>query len=129
MYVDFYLSSQGPRIVFLLRSTNDRDRLLGLFCDLANHRVSKFALRQIEWTEYSTNCPSILLKPVKNEGSQQILYENTDADGKILEWSRHDEGSLECAEKIAALAKPAHQYMGNGEAEIEVSFLEDLKNS
>jgi hypothetical protein len=128
MYVDFYLSSQGPRIVFLLRSTHDRDWLLGLFRDLANHRVSKFALRQIEWTEFSTNCPSILLKLVKNEGSQQIVYENTDSDGKVLAWSRHDEGWLECAEKIAALAKSGHQHMGNGEAEIEVSFLEDLKN-
>jgi hypothetical protein len=114
--------------VFLLRSTNDRDWLLGRVRDLANHRVSKFTLRQVEWTEFSTNCPSILWKLFKKEGSQQIVYEHTDADGKIPAWSRHDEGWLECAEKIAALAKSGPQYRGNGEAEIEVCFLEDFQN-
>jgi hypothetical protein len=129
MYVGFHVSSQGPRIMFLLRSTSDRDRLLGLLGDLASHRVSRFALRQTEWAEFSTNCPSILLKLVKKEGAQQISYENTNADGKILAWSRHEEGWLECAGKVAALAKPGHRYLGNGEAEIEVSFLEDLKHN
>jgi hypothetical protein len=70
--------------VFLLRSTNDRDWLLGRVRDLANHRVSKFTLRQVEWTEFSTNCPSILWKLFKKEGSQQIVYEHTDADGRSL---------------------------------------------
>ena len=76
---------------------------------------------------FSTNCPPILLKLIENEGSRQIQYESTHAKDKILAWSRHDEGWLECAEQIAALGAPGHQYMGNGEAEIEVSFLEDLK--
>jgi hypothetical protein len=69
------------------------------------------------------------LKLVENEGSRQIQYQKTGADGKVLLWSRHAEGWLECAQKIAALAAPGHQFMGNGEAEIEVSFLENLKKT
>jgi hypothetical protein len=127
MYVDFYLSAQHPCILFLLQSTNDRTHLLELFRGLADRRISKCALWQAEWTEFSTSCPPIILQLVRNEESWQILYENTNADGKVLVWSRHEEGWLECAEKIAALTASGHQYMGTGEAEIEVSFLEALK--
>jgi hypothetical protein len=48
MYVDLYLASQGPRILFLLQSTNDRTQLLELFRGLADRRISKFALWQAE---------------------------------------------------------------------------------
>jgi hypothetical protein len=98
--------------VFLLRSTNDRTHLLELFRDLADRRISKFALWHAGWTEFSTTCPPILLKIVKNEESWQIQYENTNADGKVLVGSRHEEGWLECAEKIAALTGPGHQIYG-----------------
>jgi hypothetical protein len=129
MYVDFYHASQGPRILFLLRSTDDRAWLQGLLRDLASRRVSMFGLQQVERTEFSKNGPPILLKLVENEGSRQIQYEKTGSDGKVLVWSRHAEGWLECAQKIAALAAPGHQFMGNGEAEIAVSFLENLKKT
>jgi hypothetical protein len=129
MYVDSRLSSQLSRILFLLRSIDDKTQLLELFRDLPAGRVSRFALWQAGWAEFSTSCPPILLKLVKNERSWQIQYENSDADGKVLVWSRHDEGWLECAEKIAALSGPSHQFMGSGEAEIELSFLEALRKT
>ena len=127
MTVDFYLRrSRGARIKFLLQSSDDRDHLRELFLDLARRRVSEYSLKDAIWAEFSANCPPITLKFVTNEGSAQIQSEKTDDGARTFCWSRHEEGWLECAEKIDALTGPGHQYMGSGEAEIEVSFLEGL---
>jgi hypothetical protein len=124
MMVDFYLSPHGNRIMFVLQSSDDRDHLRELFLDLAHRRVSEYSLEDASWAQFSTDCPPITLKFVTQEVSRQIQSKRTDDGARALCWSRHEQGWLECAEKIDALTAPGHQYMGGGEAEIEVSFLE-----
>lgn len=126
MMEDFYLSPHGSRIRFLVQSSDDRDHLRELFLDLAHRRVSEYSLEDAIWAEFSTDCPPIILKCVTQEVSRQIESERTDDGAQALCWSRHEQGWLECAEKIDALTAPGHQYMGGGDAEIEVSFLEYL---
>jgi len=112
--------------MFVLQSSDDRDHLRDLFLDLAHRRVSEYSLEDAIWAEFSTNCPPITLKFVTKEVSAQIQCEKTDDRARAFCWSRHEEGWLECAEKIDAFTAPGHQYMGSGEAEVEVSFLEYL---
>jgi hypothetical protein len=127
MYIDSYPSSSGIRIMFLLRSPEDRNRLRQVFVDLANQRITEIALKREDWMEFSANCLPLNLKLVDHEVSSQIQFGKTHADGKVFAWSRHTEGWLECADKIEALTEPGHQYLGGGVAEIEVSFLENLQ--
>jgi hypothetical protein len=119
----YHRPSRSLRIILLLRSSDDRDRLRKLFLDLAHQRVTTIALRQADWVEIEASCPSIVLKFVTNEDSPQ-LQKKTTKEGKSLIWSRHEEGWMECAEKMDTLTEGSHQYMGYGDAEIEVSFLE-----
>jgi hypothetical protein len=98
-----------------------------VFIDLANRRITEFALKQAEWVEISASCPPIVFKLVEQEFSGQIQIAKTRADEKVFVWSRHAEGWLECAEKIEALTGLGHQCLGDGVVEIEVSFLENLQ--
>lgn len=126
MNVDCYTRSYSAHIMFVLRSNDDRARLRDLFLDLAHHRVTEVSLRQADWVEFATNCRSIVFRLVTSEASRQIQTETSD-DRETFVWSRHEEGWMECAEKMDALRERSHQCMGNGDAEIEISFLEDLK--
>ena len=124
MDVDCYTRSPSAHIMFVLRSRNDRARLGDLFLGLAHRQVAKVSLRQADWVEFATNCPSIVLRLVARESSRRIQTE-TDG-GRTFVWSRHKQDWMECAEKMGTLTERGHHYMGNGDAEIEISFLEDL---
>jgi hypothetical protein len=127
MYIDSYPSPSGTHIMFLLRSVEDRTRLLEIFTSLADRRVSQFAFRRTEWVELSTACPPIILKLVEGQASRQIRAEEGAPDGNVFTWSRHSDGWRECAEKVESLVKSSHQYMGDGVVQVEVSFLENLQ--
>jgi hypothetical protein len=123
MFVALYRAKDGPRIIFRLQSAEEREKLRALFLDLANRRIDEFSLRDATWVEFAATCPTIALQYRPDETSRQIQYKGKDDIGKILTWTRHEEGWMECVEKIEALSGPGHQFMGSGEAEVEVSFL------
>ena len=127
MLVDSYRAKNGIKILFKIDSTEDRDSLQALFLNLASKQLGDINLRDEAWVEFTPDTPAIVLKFVPREASRQIEKGSLKSLGDVLVWSRHEDGWLECAEKVAALDGPGHQYMGTGEAEIEVSFMENLR--
>jgi len=127
MLVDSYRGKSGLRIIFKIDSAKDRDSLRALFLNLSNEQLGNINLRDEAWTEFTPDTPAIVLKFVPRESSWQIEKRDLENLGEVIVWSRHEDGWLECAEKVAALNGPGHQYMGTGEAEIEVSFMENLR--
>ena len=124
MFIALYRARESTRIIFRLQSSEEKERLRALFLDLANRRIGEFNLRDVAWTEFAATCPTIILQYRPDEASRQIQYQGEDYIGKILTWTRHEEGWMECAEKIEALTELGHQFMGSGEADVKVSFLE-----
>jgi hypothetical protein len=127
MLVDSYRAKNGIKILFKLDSTEDRDSLRALFLNRSNKPLGDINLRDEAWAEFTPDTPAIVLKFVPREAARQIEKRKSKSVGEVLVWSRHEDGWLECAEKVAALDGPGHQYMGTGEAEIEVSFMENLR--
>jgi hypothetical protein len=127
MLIDSYRAKNGIRILFKLDSMEDRGSLRALFLNLSSGWLTDINLRDEAWTEFRPDAPAILLRLVPREKAWQIEKSRSKELGDIFIWSRHEDGWLECAEKVAALDGPGHQYMGTGEAEIEVSFMENLR--
>jgi hypothetical protein len=127
MIVDSYRAKGGLKIIFKIGTAEDRDRLRALFLNLSSGQPTDINLREMTWAKFTPEVPAILLKVVPREASWQIEKRRLEGLGEVFVWSRHEDGWLECASKIEALNGPGHQYLGTGEAEIEITYLENLR--
>jgi hypothetical protein len=107
-------------------------KLKDLFADLSRAEADHAQyICGLEWIWCESPIRSIILRRLSDRVAEPsaTLRVASRKEGVDIEWSRHREGWLECAEKIDALRMPGHQYLTRevDDAVVEVSFMENLR--
>jgi hypothetical protein len=127
--VDYHHASTGPTITLDIQSSEAMKALSGLFRQLAVSAHHEVHLADSPFIVFTDAIKDILLRRTEKfyEPSRTLRLIQTSGPA-IFEWTRHDEGWLECADVVDGLTEPCgHQYLNRGlrdEAEIVASFKE-----
>ena len=104
-------------------------QLRAVLVELAEERAREFSLSSVGWAAFTSRVRDVTLKlaDAREEPSRTVELRQAGPWAPSVEWTRHSEGWLECAELLDGLTPVHHQYMNSGtedDAEIEVSFRE-----
>lgn len=127
--VSFYHREPGQVLLFQIPSNELLVELKDLFVALSRAEAGRTEeIYSLEWIQGEIPIRSIALRRLSDEKAEpsKTLRVCSRKDGVAIEWSRHGDGWLECAEKIAALRPQSHQYLNRDMDDVvaEVSFME-----
>jgi hypothetical protein len=130
--IDLYDGNYSPTLLFRVQSQEKLSQLRDLFTKLSkaadHHRED---LCEYEWISCLPSIKSLIVERLTNreaEPSKTVRLIEWIKKPAVVHWSRHEEGWLECAEKLDGLNVPGHQYLDTGhfsDASVEVSFMEN----
>jgi hypothetical protein len=115
-----YLDVQSPEALGQLRA---------VLVEMAEGGAREVRLSRVGWAAFTSRVGDVTLKltDAREEPSRTVELCERRPGAPSVEWTRHSEGWIECAELLDGLTPDHHQYMNRGtrdEAEIEVSFRE-----
>lgn len=127
--VNFYSQKRGRVLLLRPQSKELVANLNELFVALSRAQAGHTEeICSVEWIQCEAPIRSVALRRLSDEKTEpsKSLRVLSCKDGVHIEWSRHGEGWLECANKIAALRPRSHQYLNRDmdDAVVEVSFME-----
>jgi len=135
LLIDFYTGASGPTLLLVARSASPLKQLRDLFVSVSTEAERHAEeLFKKDWVEPSASIRSLVLRRLTNRKAEptKTFRLLTQERGAVLEWSRHEEGWLECADKLHALRLPGHQYLTIGafnDALVEASYVEHVSRS
>jgi hypothetical protein len=129
--LNFFHGANGPTLMFLIHEDADLSGLQAVFRGLAEGEQGKMSLRAAGIVEFANAIDDVVFVRLGDgdEPSRMVRKVRDTLRGPLFEFRRHKEGWLECAELVAGLTGPGHQYLSRGlsdEALVMVSYRERL---
>jgi len=118
---------EGQMLWLDVQSPEALGQLRAVFVELAGGRAREVSLSSVGWAAFTSRIRDVTLRLTDacEEPSRTVALHEGRPGAPSVEWTRHSEGWLECAELLDGLTPVHHQYMNSGTkdaAEIEVSF-------
>jgi hypothetical protein len=114
--LNFYEGAEGPTLMFLAYEDADLVGLRAIFLSMAQGEADGMSLRATRTVEFASAIDDFVFIriPDEQEPSRMVRKVRDTLRGPLFEFRRHKEGWLECAELVAGLTGPGHQYLSRG---------------
>jgi len=121
------VAGYGPTILVDVRDHEALLKLRHVFAELSRRKTTAVDLLKENFV-VASGLSELHLECV-DDGQERTATVRRVNDGSVLSfrWARDAEGWLECAELLDAFmdsGMPGHQYLGEGDAVVEVDFME-----